>query len=606
VKLSEIPDTPADAQPKGRKLSEIPEAAPPSGIAGFFRGLLRGGRDVLEGGAQIGARMQAAGPEEGAGAFDVPEQRAALPGRVDQAVSQGEQAYQASPATQAHPLASGLGRIGGNVLASGALTAGLPGGLLAGGAMRGASLPMRMGMGAAQGAAGAAMQPVDPNDDYWSSKGKQVAAGFVVGGALPGAIGALAPKGTAPGTAGQLAAAGVRLTPGMQFGPAARGFEKTLEAFPILGGMLHRGEARSIDGFNKATASQVLEPIGLAVPKNVPAGHPLVSWVKDRLSGAYDKLLPNISFSETGWNGIKNDPKLIQMADEMLSGDQRTRFAKILQSRVTDRIQNGVLSGKSFKQAESELSGLVETFHNTNDSALGDALHNVVMRLRKDLVDQNPTYGKELKNINSAYAMYVRLRDAASVAKQGGKFTPTDLMRSARRLDPSAGHGGYAEGEALMQSFAEAADKTLGKVTAPGTTVPSRSLRHLTELMALGGGTGFLKAGETGAGIGAAAAAASPYVAGLGMRVGGALGRTPGAAQGALSGAAGIGAGQAAPALFPSPKQRTDQRLKVSSRIGDLKNQLFRVSTGDLTEYNDLKSKLAAAQKEYRDLGGMA
>ena len=560
---------------------------------GLWEGLKRGGRDVLEGGAQIGARMMAAGPEEGAGAFDVPEQRAAMPGRVDQAAQESARTYQQNPAVQQHPLIAGAGRAGGNIAATAPLAA-MPGG--------GMGIAGRMGMGAATGGIAAALQPVE-SDDYWTTKGKQIALGGAIGAAIPGVIGAFAPKGTAPGTAGQLAGAGVSLTPGMQLGPAARGFEKTLEAFPILRGMLQRGEAKTIDGFNKAAVAQAIEPIGATVPRNLQAGHGLIEFAKDKLSEAYDRVLPNVSFSETAWDGIKNDPQLMQMTKDMLSPDQRERLAGMLNTRVTERMQDGILTGEQFKRAESELSGLSERFHGTNDSALGDALHDVIMRMRNSLVDQNGEYGKELRNINSAYAMFTRVRNAAAAgsATSGGKFTPGDLARSARLLDPSAGKGGFAEGNALMQTFAEAADKTLGKVTPPGTTIPSQGLRALEGLLAIGGAGGAIGGGAPGAGIGAAAAGTLPYAAKAGMSGAAALGRVPGGAQPGLAGAAGMGTGRAV------PQDRTRQRLKAAAKVGELSTQRHNaMRSGNFTEVEKIGQRLAEAQRDYRELGGTA
>lgn len=568
----------------------------------LWEGIKRGGRDILEGTEQLAGKMPTVLPGAAPG-----QQRAQE--ALATSTAAGEKAYQAAPAVQQHPSFAGGGRIGGNVAAGmlpgmgAARLAGMAPGGLAGAAT---SIPGRMAAGAASGGAQAAMLPVDPNDDYWTAKGKQVAGGLAVGGAIPGALGALGAKGTAPGTAGQLAGADVSLTPGMQIG--GRGFERALEAFPILGSMIRHGEAKTIDGFNKATAAQVLEPLGIAIPKNVQAGHGLFSHVKDNLSDAYDALLPKISFSESGWTPILNHPEVLKNKSQMLSGDQARRFDSILKSAVTDRVENGILTGPAFKQAESELGGRVEAFANTNDAALGKALQDVVFRLRGELVNQNPTYGKELKNINHAYAMFTRFRDASTLPKQGGKFTPSDLLRSERRMDPSAGHGGFAAGDALMQAFAEAADKTLGKVTPPGTTIPSRSLRSLTELMALGGGGGFLHAGSGGAEMGAGAAAAAPYAAKLGMSVGGLLGRTPAGAQPAIGGAAGMGAGRAAPEVevFPD-KDRARQRLKAAGKMSEIKSERFQANRrGDIEEVERLGKRLAAAHRDYRELGGTA
>jgi hypothetical protein len=555
------------------------------------QGVMRGLRDPLEGGAQIGARMMAAGPEEGAGAFDDPQARAAMPGRVDQAAQQSEQAYQQNPAVMAQPVGAGVGRMAGNMLAT-APTAAIPGGQ--------ATIAGRAAVGALSSGIGGAMQPSE-SDDYWQGKAKQVGLSLLTGLGLGAAMGAMAPKGTARGTPGQLASAGVPLTPGMQMGAGPRSFERSLEAFPILRGMIQRGEARSIDGFNKATAAQVLEPIGATVPRNLQAGHGLIEWTKDKLSEAYDRVKPNLSFAETEWENLMNDPKLMKDVSE-LGADHRDRLATILNNRVTERFKDGHLTGEAFKQAESELSDKAEEFgRGTNDAALGNALHRIIAEMRGSLVEQNGDYAKELQDINSSYAMFTRMRRAAAGKAAGGKFTPGDLMGASLNLDRSVGKGAYATGDALMQAFAEAANKTLGKVTSPGSTVPSRSLRNIVEMLAVGGAIGGLSRGTEGAGMGAAAAAAAPYAAKMGMSLGAAAGRAPGPVQTGVSGAAGAGVGAA------TGGDRTSDRLKASAKVGQLQTERYQANRrGDIAEVKRLGGEIAEAHKRYRSLGGAA
>lgn len=124
--------------------------------------------DLLYGGAQIGARM---GPEIGGAAFEPPEETRQRVQSVDRAVAERETRYQNRE--KAAGLSGGFGsewaRLLGNAAAEAPLAA-VPG--------AGATLPARMGLGAAAGAAGGASLPV-----AGGSFGRQKLAQAVLGAA---------------------------------------------------------------------------------------------------------------------------------------------------------------------------------------------------------------------------------------------------------------------------------------------------------------------------------------------------------------------------------------------------------------------------------------
>ncbi|MGN6410815.1 hypothetical protein [Trinickia sp.] len=86
---------------------------------------------------------------------------------------------QYAPYSKANPITAGAGNIGGQIAGT------LPT-LLAGPEYAGLSLAGKVGLGAAQGAAGSAMMPVqNPGDDFWKQKAEQVGLGGLLGGATP-------------------------------------------------------------------------------------------------------------------------------------------------------------------------------------------------------------------------------------------------------------------------------------------------------------------------------------------------------------------------------------------------------------------------------------
>jgi hypothetical protein len=175
--IAQFPDN-MSAEQIATALKQAPLPKPPSIGSALWEGLKQGAGDIFYGGAQIGARMLEEGALGTRGAAPDPNTAAT----VDAAVRAREAAYGRSPAVMAHPIAAGLGRVGGNVATTAPLLA-APGGV--------ESLLGRLGFAAAGGAAVGAMQPAT-GSNFAREKVAQAgagAAGGLAGGALGEAIG---------------------------------------------------------------------------------------------------------------------------------------------------------------------------------------------------------------------------------------------------------------------------------------------------------------------------------------------------------------------------------------------------------------------------------
>jgi hypothetical protein len=85
----------------------------------------------------------------------------------------------AASAEAAHPIATGVGNIAGQIAATAPT-------MFIGPEAAGLSLAGKVGLGAAQGAAGGVMMPVDdPNGNFWTQKAKQAGLGGALGSATP-------------------------------------------------------------------------------------------------------------------------------------------------------------------------------------------------------------------------------------------------------------------------------------------------------------------------------------------------------------------------------------------------------------------------------------
>jgi hypothetical protein len=370
---------------------------------------------------------------------------------VDAGVAQREQGYE-QKRKEGGQLGTDWYRLLGSAIGTAPLAA-IPG--------AGGSVPARVASGAVAGALGGASMPV-ASKDYWQEKAKQAGIGGALGAGLGAAGSVLAPPLGAD--ARLLAQKGVKLTPGQAL--SAQGTERAMQSFPILRGYIQGSVGRSVADFNHAVVGQALEPIGATVPRWTKAGHDLMTLATDKLSAAYDRVLPHITLARQGVeNEFANNPEVTQMVNE-LSVDHLKRLGAIVNNKVFSRFDQatGQMAGDVFKKVESYLSRRVDSFSNTNDAELGEALHTIAGALRGEVAKQNPQWAGELQNINHAYSMFARLRGAATRnASSGGTFTPADLLSAVRSSDTSAGRGMFARGDAALQAFGEAGQRVIGK-----------------------------------------------------------------------------------------------------------------------------------------------
>lgn len=442
----------SDLQQQPTKLSDIGGAdgqpSPPTSFAAaFWQGLMQGGRDVLIGGAQIGSRMPQPSYFDPTGT--------ASPGSPQQVEAYRQQAasrYASNPAVAAHPVVAGAGRFAGNAAATAPL-AFVPG-------AGDASAAGIIARGALGGAAGAATAPAE-GGDYWTTKMNQVALGAGLGGVMGAAGGALAPR-----------------LPNPKFSPQLT--EGVTRAFPALRTFIGGGEERTIDGFDRTIARQVLDPIGRAneIGRNLK-GHALASAVEDEISRSYDAILPHVSLSRNAMiKASSEDSPLAEIVSE-LDPAEHTQYTKILENRLWNKFpESGMMDGPAFKKAQSDLSSRAYAFLGTQKDDLGRALLMTVDRVNRALAEENPQFAPQLSATNNAFRLWARMRQAAGGATAAGRFSPADLLRAVRSQDPTSGRHAFATGDAVLQGYAEVGDRALGSPRASIWDLRNLFTRH--------------------------------------------------------------------------------------------------------------------------------
>lgn len=466
------PAGPVDANPFGRLLKGTAARGAPGGASedagstagALWDGLLHGLGNVVHGAARIGARML---PEGEGGAS--PQSIEA----VDRGALDRQKSFEQQPGVRAHPTATAIGEVGGEMAATAPLGVGRGAASLWERLLQGATT------GGASGAVGAAAN-APAGKDFAPAVARGAAAGAAIGGGFGAAGSAARPSSmvaprvpaaamvNAPETrswreaARMLTSQDVRLSPGQARNVGYK--ERSLQEWPILRNLVKGAVGRSVDDFNRAVVSQALSPIGAIVPRSVKAGHDLMDFGTAQLNQAYDRVLPNLSLNQQGvahW--FQTDPELQKLVGEMASDDVK-RLTSIVQNRVLDRFAkgNGVIDGNVFKEMERDLSGRASTFRGGNSDELGRAISYVVSGLRDELATQNPRFAPDLQKINHAFSMWARVRAAAGRDADGrARFSPRDLLQTIKGEDASAGGNSFARGREPMQAFAEAGNEII-------------------------------------------------------------------------------------------------------------------------------------------------
>lgn len=511
----------------------------------LWDGILHGGGNIATGARQLGARVPGMSTLTGEG-----------PAEADLAAQQRQRSYLASPQTRAHPIASGIGEMGGEMAATAPLAL-----------ARGATLLRNVLAGAGAGAAGGALSPVTSGGDYWHEKGVQMGLGGALGGAAGAVGGMMSPPSiagprplaggrpsplvttapprsmTAPDAARALTERGVRLTPGMAMpGGSAQEIERVMQSFPIIRGWVRGQVGRSLDDFDRTAMRQALEPIGGIVPRNVKAGHDLMEYGERQFAKAYDQVLPHITVARQPVEGAINSSQHLQQLIGEMAPEDATRLNKMIENRILNRFgPTGVIDGPTFKRMESDVSGRANSLTG-NQEEIGKALHAALDVVRREVETQNPQFAPYLQRINAGYAMFKRLQFAGNRrAGAEGKFTPMDLLQTVKNesSDPE-----FARGQALLQTLGEAGHKVMSN-----SFVSHRDSVRWAEMI-----KGAIMGG--------------PYAATLAAQrapvIGATVGRT-----GAGLGATAAGAGQTPPEASPVETAAPSLPPRRRSREGD-------------------------------------
>lgn len=461
-------------------------------LAELGTGVVRGFRDIPHSLYQMGARAaEAVYPSEATSQFRA---------TVDAGVKRAEQDYQRGRGP--HGGLDGP-RIIGNIGGSLPFAVLIPGGAAP-------SLAARTASGAASGAVGGGLTPVQNTDDFWAEKGKQAgmgAAGGAVAAPVMGAMSRIAqPRASVDPNVQTLMNEGVRPTMGQIAGGPLRWMEDKLTSVPFVGDVVRAAQRRPTVELNTAAINRTLEPIGQRLPADLRSGREAVDYAHNTISDAYNTLLPQLNVAADRQFGVEMNNVITGARG--LPNNVGPQLDQLLRERVLARFNNGQMTGQAMKEIESELGTLARDYSRSqiaSERQMGAGLREAQAALRNLVERSNPNHVGELQSINRAFANLARVeRAAGSAGAVEGTFSAPQLSHAVRMEDPSRRRNAFARGNALMQDLSDA-----GRAVLPSTVPDSGTAGRLMVGGALIGAPAYVDP-LVGGSIGAASLAYTP------------------------------------------------------------------------------------------------
>ena len=486
IKTKMMP-TQAVAQPQAapaQDVTQLPAGRSPQQLSSVLSRFGQGLLDPVTAGAQMLTNALPAGVVKAGNEFNnYLADKTGLVGRLpegglNQQISEHEAEYQRQRKAAGNEGID-FARMGGNILnpANLAIASRIPQALTTGG-----RIAAGLGGGALMGGITA---PVTEGD-YAKEKAKQMAVGGAFGGAFPAAGAMVSPK--VNPQVQMLMKEGVTPTPGQILGGTAQIIEDKLTSVPFLGDAISYARRQGLNEFNSAALARALKSIG---EKTENIGREGIADVREKLSSAYNALLPKLTFKADAT--FTSDLANLKQLASKLPKEQAETFLKHITNELEDKMtSSGLMSGDTLKTVESELNRLAKGYlidPSFKEKQIGSALEEALNLVRQNLQRTNPSEAKELSKINEGYAQYARLRDAAS--RQGsleGKFTPAQLAAAVRGQDKTVGKRAYSEGTSLMQDLTDAGKSVLSpKYPDSGTAGRGANIAG-----AFGAGAGYI------------------------------------------------------------------------------------------------------------------
>jgi hypothetical protein len=321
-----------------------------------------------------------------------------------------------------------------------------------------------LGRGAAQGAIGAALNPVEGENlsasDVLAGKIEQMGLGALVG-RVGAKIGENLVPSFKPGVQ-DLISKGVPVSPGQAYEGVPGWLFRQMESMGLGPSTIKVNKS-----FNSVVANDVLSTIDQTVPKTVKPGQNSVAYAQKTISDFYDTSLSKIGPTKFDTEYKEGVNKAIQgVLKDVAPGAERDflekRLINSLNSEIGGRIKKGTVSGDDIKSIQVWLKDQVEksTGSGVVKEGLKQSYEDVLANLNQFIsrIDKDG-------NIAKADAAWAKLYDFAqaskSAAKTGGVFSPEQLAQASTTQANSVLTAGGGKGP--LQGMAQQGIDVLGE-----------------------------------------------------------------------------------------------------------------------------------------------
>lgn len=375
-----------------------------------------------------------------------------------------------------------------------------------------ASLAGRVGVGALGGGISGALTPV-ASGDFATEKAKQIGAGALVGGAIPGIASAagrlVSPNASKNAGLQLLRKEGVNPTIGQALGGRANAAEEKLMSLPLVGDMVSKARGSANEQFQRATIKRALKPIGVDLPEGL-VGRDAVQFTENTLRQQYDDVLTKIGAIPADAKFGNAIASLRNKVDRLgIPPDEKAKFHGALSDVLESFDENNVMTSEAFKTLESALGQDARKLAGSQsvyEGRIAPAVKQLQAELRDMLERQAGPLAGDLKAVNAGWANFKRVQNAASkLGADDGNFTPAQFQNAVRALDTSKDKAAFARGNALGQDLGDAGKSVLGNKT-PNSGTTDRALLNLGLL----GGTAAVSPAAAMGAVGGAALYLSP------------------------------------------------------------------------------------------------
>ena len=182
-------------------------------------------------------------------------------------------------------------------------------------------------------------------------------------------------------------------------------------------------------GWNREIASEVLRPLGKALPDSIRDNNSASRYITQAVNEAYNEAFEGMS--------LKFNKKLSAQLDDVLSQSGLTGVAKKKLKSELSKIKSLARkkpTGRFVKDADTTIKNRIAAFRkstNLNESPLEEPLRKARDIFKNEVIEQNPVQGAKWIATDKAYGQVASFQKAVGSGNKAGQFSPNQMKNAA-------------------------------------------------------------------------------------------------------------------------------------------------------------------------------